>query len=103
MQTCGVTSNPVFMPGNVEPRYSEFLTFVGVSVDEHGTQHYLDSQLAYKRACLNAIEYHQRTPLTREDGCRLPRSRLHYAPASFPSAVRISVSGRRGTPPPGVA
>ena len=29
MQTCGVTSNPVFMPGNVEPRYSEFLTFVG--------------------------------------------------------------------------
>ena len=29
MQTCGVTSNPVFIPGNVEPRYSEFLTFVG--------------------------------------------------------------------------
>lgn len=57
MQTYGVTENPVFMPGNVEPRYSEFLTFVGISVDAQGTQRYLDSQLAYKRACLNAIEY----------------------------------------------
>ena len=33
METYGVTTNPVFMPGNVEPRYSEFLTFIGVSVD----------------------------------------------------------------------
>jgi formamidase len=57
MQTYGVTTNPVFMPGNVEPRYSEFLTFVGVSVDEQGRQRHLDSQLAYKRACLNGIEY----------------------------------------------
>jgi formamidase len=57
METFGITTNPVFMPGNVEPRYSEFLTFVGVSVDEQGEQHYLDSQLAYKRACLNAITY----------------------------------------------
>ena len=43
--------------GRVEPRYSEFLTFVGVSVDEQGRQRHLDSQLAYKRACLNGIEY----------------------------------------------
>jgi formamidase len=57
METYGVTTNPVFMPGNVEPRYSEFLSFVGISVDEQGTQHYLNSQLAYKRACLNAIAY----------------------------------------------
>ncbi|NED07452.1 acetamidase/formamidase family protein, partial [Streptomyces sp. SID6648] len=57
MQTYGVTTNPVFFPGNVEPRYSEFLTFVGISVDEDGRQHYLDSHLAYQRACLNAIEY----------------------------------------------
>ena len=33
METYGVTTNPVFMPGNVEPRYSEFLTFIGISVD----------------------------------------------------------------------
>ena len=57
METYGVTTNPVFIPGNVEPRYSEFLSFVGISVDERGTQHFLNSQLAYKRACLNAIEY----------------------------------------------
>ncbi len=57
METYGITTNPVFMPGNVEPRYSEFLSFVGISVDEQGKQHYLNSQLAYKRACLNAIEY----------------------------------------------
>ena len=57
MDTYGVTTNPVFFPGNVEPRYSEFLTFVGISVDEQGTQHHLDSQIAYRRACLNAIAY----------------------------------------------
>jgi formamidase len=57
MHTYGVSTNPVFMPGNVEPRYSECLTFVGISVDAQGNQRYLDSQLAYKRACLNAIEY----------------------------------------------
>src|SRR4051794_25595361 len=39
METYGVTTNPIFMPGNVEPRYSEFLTFVGFSVDPRdGTQ-----------------------------------------------------------------
>ncbi|MGY1706042.1 formamidase [Geodermatophilus sp. SYSU D00697] len=58
METYGVTTNPVFMPGNVEPRYSEFLTFIGVSVDhESNTNKYLDATLAYKRACLNAVRY----------------------------------------------
>lgn len=58
MEKYGVTTNPVFMPGNVEPRYSEFLTFVGVSVDhDTGTNYYMDATLAYRRACLNAVEY----------------------------------------------
>jgi formamidase len=57
MEAYGVTSNPLFFPGNVEPRYTEFLTFVGISVTEEGEQRHLDSQLAYRRACLNAIEY----------------------------------------------
>jgi formamidase len=56
METYGITTNPVFMPGNVEPRYSEFLTFIGVSV-ENGVNHYLDATVAYRRACLNAVEY----------------------------------------------
>ncbi|MBB3085712.1 formamidase [Geodermatophilus sabuli] len=58
MEAYGVTTNPVFMPGNVEPRYSEFLTFIGVSVDhETNTNQYLDATLAYRRACLNAVRY----------------------------------------------
>jgi formamidase len=58
MEAYGVTSNPVFMPGNVEPRYSEFMTFIGVSVDrETDENYYLDATVAYRRACLNAVEY----------------------------------------------
>ncbi len=58
METYGVTTNPIFMPGRSEPRYSEFLTFIGISVEEEtDTNHYLDATLAYKRACLNAVEY----------------------------------------------
>ena len=42
----------------MEPRYSEFLTFIGVSVDETtGENYYLDATVAYRRACLNAVEY----------------------------------------------
>jgi formamidase len=57
MSKYGVTTNPVLIPGRVEPRYSEFMTFIGVSVDEGGKNHYLDATIAYRRACLNAIEY----------------------------------------------
>jgi formamidase len=49
--------NPIFEIGPLEPRYSEFLVFEGVCVDEKGMQHYLDSSLAYKRAVLNCIKY----------------------------------------------
>jgi formamidase len=58
MATYGITTNPVLIPGRVEPRYAEFLTFIGISVDEHsGENRYMDATLAYRRACLNAIEY----------------------------------------------
>uniref|UniRef100_A0A6N2LPB6 Formamidase n=1 Tax=Salix viminalis TaxID=40686 RepID=A0A6N2LPB6_SALVM len=49
--------NPIFEIGPVEPRFSEWLVFEGVSVDESGRQHYLDASVAYKRAVLNAIDY----------------------------------------------
>ena len=49
---------PVFQPSPVEPNYSNYLIFEGVCVDEHtGEQHYLDATVAYRRACLNAVEY----------------------------------------------
>jgi formamidase len=53
----GIT-NPIFQPSPLEPRFSEYLVFEGISVDEKtGKQYYLDAHVAYRRACLNAIEY----------------------------------------------
>jgi len=49
--------NPIFSPGVLNPHYSHYLIFEGISVDEQGKQHYMDAQLAYRRACLNAIMY----------------------------------------------
>lgn len=56
MQKYGVV-NPIFKPSPLEPRYSDYLIFEGISVDEAGKQYYLDAHVAYRRACLNAIEY----------------------------------------------
>jgi formamidase len=59
--------NPIFKPGPVEPRYSEYLVFEGISVDEFsGEQYYLDAHVAYRRACLNAIAYLQKFGFTGE-------------------------------------
>jgi formamidase len=51
METYGVTTNPIFLPGNVEPRYSEFLSFIGISLNhETDTNYYNDATLAYRNA-----------------------------------------------------
>src|SRR5690606_4905317 len=55
METYGVGENTIFMPGRTPPQYSEWLAFSGISVTLDGEQRYLDSQLAYQRACLHAI------------------------------------------------
>jgi formamidase len=49
--------NPIFQTSPLSPNYSSFLMFEGISVDEKGIQYYLDVHVAYRRACLNAIEY----------------------------------------------
>jgi len=49
--------NPIFKPSPIVPKYDDYLIFEGISVDEGGKQHYLDVQIAYRQACLNAIEY----------------------------------------------
>ncbi len=60
-------TNPIFKPGPVEPRYSEYLVFEGISVDEFtGQQYYMDAHVAYRRACLNAIEYLKKFGFTGE-------------------------------------
>jgi formamidase len=64
--------NPIFKPGPVEPRYSEYLVFEGISVDEFtGDQYYLDPHVAYRRACLNAIEYLKKFGYTGEQAYML--------------------------------
>jgi formamidase len=49
--------NPIFKPSPITPSYHDHLIFEGISVDEQGRQHYLDVHIAYRQACLNAIEY----------------------------------------------
>ena len=49
--------NPIFRPSPIVPKYDDYLIFEGISVDEAGKQHYLDVHIAYRQACLNAIEY----------------------------------------------
>ena len=49
--------NPIFKPSPITPTYNDYVIFEGISVDESGKQYYLDVNVAYKQACLNAIEY----------------------------------------------
>jgi len=49
--------NPIFKPSTITPKYDDYLIFEGISVDEQGKQHYLDVHIAYRQACLNAINY----------------------------------------------
>lgn len=58
--------NPIFEIGPLEPRFSEWLVFEGLSVDENGKQHYLDASIAYKRAVLNCIDYLSKFGYTKE-------------------------------------
>jgi len=59
-------TNPIFKSSPLEPRYTNFLVFEGISVDEQGKQHYMDAHIAYKNACMNAIEYLQTCGYTAE-------------------------------------
>jgi formamidase len=49
--------NPIFRPSPIVPTYKDYLIFEGISVDNAGKQHYLDVNVAYQQACLNAINY----------------------------------------------
>ncbi len=58
--------NPIFQTSPMEPNYNEHLVFEGISVDEKGNQFYLDAHVAYRMACLNAIEYMKKFGYTGE-------------------------------------
>lgn len=58
--------NPLFEISPLQPSYSKQLTFEGISVDETGKQLFLDAHVAYRMACLNAINYLKRFGYTGE-------------------------------------
>ncbi|CAI9758498.1 unnamed protein product [Fraxinus pennsylvanica] len=72
--------NPIFETGPVEPRFSEWLVFEGISVDESGRQHFLDASVAYKRAVLNAIDYLSRFGYTKEQDIRPKTNKMPIGP-----------------------
>lgn len=54
--------SPIYIPGPVEPQFGpgRYIYFEGFSVDEHGKQHYLDVNVAYRQTTLRVIEYLRR-------------------------------------------
>jgi formamidase len=58
--------NPIFKPSPITPKYDDYLIFEGISVDEGGKQHYLDVHIAYRQACLNAINYLEKFGYSRD-------------------------------------
>jgi formamidase len=58
--------SPLFKTSVLEPNYTNYLAFEGISVDEQGKQYYLDAHVAYRRACLQAIDYLAQFGYTRE-------------------------------------
>lgn len=50
-------TNPLIEPGPIEPHYSNYLTFHGISVDNNDKQYFLDATLAYRQACISTIKY----------------------------------------------
>jgi formamidase len=62
------TDYAMFKPGYMDPDFSNYVVFEGYSVDEEGTQHYKNSTVAMRRACLDAIDYMTNFGYTREQG-----------------------------------
>ena len=60
------TDYPMFKPGYMDPDFSNYVVFEGYSVDEDGTQHYKNSTIGMRRACLDAIDYLQNFGYTAE-------------------------------------
>ena len=64
-------NNPIFQTSPLEPRYTEHIVFEGISVDQQGKQYYLDANVSYRQAALNAIEYLKKFGYTGEQAYML--------------------------------
>lgn len=59
---------PIFVPGPMDPMYSQKLVFEGISVDVNGdgSQHHLDATVAFKQATYRTLDYLMLLGYTRE-------------------------------------
>jgi len=64
---------PMFQLSHIKPRYSNYLVFEGISVEEDGEQHYMDAHVAFKQGCLNAITYLKGCCYTDQQALNLPK------------------------------
>jgi len=87
MEEHGV-DHPIFEPGHRGPNFEDYITFCGYSVTEDGEQRYIDSHTAYRRACLQAIDY------LKSSATRANRRSTSLAP-SRPRGVRAASSTSR--------
>jgi len=49
-------TNPIFVPGPMDVRFEKWLMFEGICVED-GIQYDMDATVAYRRACMNCIDY----------------------------------------------
>ena len=91
--------NPIFKPSPIVPNYNDYLIFEGISVDEQGKQYYLDVHVAYRQACLNAIEYLTKFGYSRRAGLRDPRHRAGARATSAASSTSPTPARRCGCRP----
>lgn len=90
--------NPIFKPSPITPKYDDYLIFEGISVDEWGKQHYLDVHVAYRQACLNAIEYLTKFGYSKAQPIRFSVPRL-FKVISAVLWISPTLARRCGCPP----
>lgn len=82
---------PIFMPSPIDPKYHERIIFEGISVEVNGdgTQHFMDSTVAYKQAALNCMDYLGRLGYSREQACEWRRAVAADSPDLLLSAAPV--------------
>lgn len=90
MDTYKTGPAPIFVPGEQAPRYTDFLTFTGISVTNDGEQRYFDTFLAYQNAVLHCIDYLTTFGYSREQAFLLlgaaPMEAHYSAVVDYPNA-----------------
>ena len=78
--------NPIFKSSPITPTDNDYLIFEGISVDESGKQYDLGVNVAYRQACLNAIEYLKKFGYSCAQERSSPRRRV-ASPSRLPTCM----------------